>query len=95
MTLEIKQVRKRFNQHVAVDGISVSVEKGNMFGMLGANGAGKTTTFRMILGLLEPTEGSITWENKQLSYKNTHLIGYLPEERGCTQNLLSAINLRT
>lgn len=82
MTLEIKQVRKRFNQHVAVDGISVSVEKGNMFGMLGANGAGKTTTFRMILGLLEPTEGSITWENKQLSYKNTHLIGYLPEERG-------------
>ncbi|WP_353625895.1 ABC transporter ATP-binding protein [Bacillus sp. JCM 19041] len=53
-----------------------------MFGMLGANGAGKTTTFRMILGLLDPTEGEITWNNQRLSYKQTNLIGYLPEERG-------------
>lgn len=82
MTLIIKDVRKKFGQHNAVDGISLNVEKGSMFGMLGANGAGKTTTFRMILGLLDPTEGDIQWNGKRLSYKYTNLIGYLPEERG-------------
>lgn len=82
MALIINDVKKRFNEHKAVDGISLKVEKGSMFGMLGANGAGKTTTFRMILGLLDPTEGEITWNNQRLSYKQTNLIGYLPEERG-------------
>ncbi|WZY00106.1 ABC transporter ATP-binding protein [Bacillus sp. FSL W7-1360] len=82
MTLKIEHVRKQFQQHVAVDGISATIEKGDIFGLLGANGAGKTTTFRMILGLLDPTEGSVTWEGARLSYKRTHLIGYLPEERG-------------
>ncbi|WP_078393070.1 ABC transporter ATP-binding protein [Shouchella patagoniensis] len=82
MTLIINDVKKRFNEHKAVDGITLTVEKGSMFGMLGANGAGKTTTFRMILGLLDPTEGEVTWNNQRLSYKQTNLIGYLPEERG-------------
>ncbi len=78
----IDHVKKQFGKHKAVDGVSLTVEKGSMFGMLGANGAGKTTTFRMILGLLDPTEGSVTWEGSPLSYKRTNLIGYLPEERG-------------
>lgn len=82
MTLVINNVTKRFGSHQAVDGVSLSVEKGSMFGMLGANGAGKTTTFRMILGLLDPTSGSVTWDGHPLSYKRTSLIGYLPEERG-------------
>ncbi|WP_240377065.1 ABC transporter ATP-binding protein [Bacillus piscicola] len=82
MTLMIDHVKKQFGKHKAVDGVSLTVEKGSMFGMLGANGAGKTTTFRMILGLLDPTEGSVTWEGSPLSYKRTNLIGYLPEERG-------------
>ncbi|QQK77445.1 ABC transporter ATP-binding protein [Salicibibacter cibarius] len=82
MTLMINDVKKKFGKHKAVDGLSLTVERGSMFGMLGANGAGKTTTFRMILGLLDPTNGSVTWDGKQLSYKRTHLVGYLPEERG-------------
>ncbi len=53
-----------------------------MFGFLGANGAGKTTTFRMILGLIEPTSGHIQWNDKSLTYSRSHLVGYLPEERG-------------
>jgi len=82
MTLIIDNVKKQFGAHKAVDGVTLTVEKGSMFGLLGANGAGKTTTFRMILGLLDPTEGSVTWEGRPLSYKRTNLIGYLPEERG-------------
>ena len=82
MTLEIKDLKKRFDKGYAVDGISLTVEKGDMFGFLGANGAGKTTTFRMILGLLDPTEGSTTWGGERLTYKRTRLVGYLPEERG-------------
>jgi ABC-2 type transport system ATP-binding protein len=58
------------------------VKQGSMYGFLGANGAGKTTTFRMILGLLDSTEGSITWNGKPITYANSTHIGYLPEERG-------------
>lgn len=82
MTLEINAIKKKFDQQYAVDGISIRVEKGEMFGMLGANGAGKTTSFRMILGLLDPTEGSVTWGGERITYKRTNLVGYLPEERG-------------
>src|SRR5699024_5199221 len=53
-----------------------------MFGFLGGNGAGKTTTFRMILGLLDQTEGEILWNGEPISYDDSHLVGYLPEERG-------------
>lgn len=82
MTLEINGIKKKFENYYAVDGISLKVEKGEMFGMLGANGAGKTTSFRMILGLLDPTEGSVTWNGERITYKRTNLVGYLPEERG-------------
>ncbi|MBP3950882.1 ABC transporter ATP-binding protein [Bacillus suaedae] len=82
MTLEINGIKKKFDEQYAVNGISLKVEKGKMFGMLGANGAGKTTTFRMILGLLDPTEGSALWDGERMSYQRTRLVGYLPEERG-------------
>ncbi len=53
-----------------------------MYGFLGGNGAGKTTTFRMILGLLDISEGDISWNGESIGYNKSHLIGYLPEERG-------------
>ncbi len=82
MTLEISEVTKRFGKFKAVDQLSLSIPEQEMFGFLGANGAGKTTTFRMILGLLEATDGQITWDNKPIDYSTSSLIGYLPEERG-------------
>lgn len=82
MTLQINGLKKKFLNDYAVDGISLTVGKGEMFGMLGANGAGKTTTFRMILGLLDPTEGNVTWDGERITYRRTNIVGYLPEERG-------------
>ncbi|MCM3717511.1 ABC transporter ATP-binding protein [Fictibacillus phosphorivorans] len=80
--LQIKGVRKQFGTFTAVEGLNLEIPKGEIFGLLGANGAGKTTTFRMILGLLTPTQGTITWNQKEISYQTSDLVGYLPEERG-------------
>ncbi|MDE3164598.1 MAG: ATP-binding cassette domain-containing protein, partial [Acidobacteriota bacterium] len=56
--VEIHDLVKRFNSFVAVDHVSLAVEKGEIFGFLGPNGAGKSTTIRMLCGLLTPTSGS-------------------------------------
>ncbi|MFD0829184.1 ABC transporter ATP-binding protein [Neobacillus sp. M.A.Huq-85] len=82
MVLQLKNVSKRFGQFTAVNDLSLMIPEKEMFGFLGANGAGKTTTFRMILGLLEPSDGKITWDDKEIDYSTSHLVGYLPEERG-------------
>ncbi|WP_246938861.1 ABC transporter ATP-binding protein [Bacillus pinisoli] len=82
MTLTIENVVKKFGTFTAVDHLSISIPEREMFGFLGANGAGKTTTFRMILGLLEPTSGTITWNQHAINYETSNIIGYLPEERG-------------
>ncbi|AXH99898.1 ATP-binding cassette domain-containing protein [Sporosarcina sp. PTS2304] len=82
MALQLQQVTKRFGDFTAVDQLSLTVEEGTMYGFLGANGAGKTTTFRMILGLLTATEGTIAWNHQPITYATSPQIGYLPEERG-------------
>ncbi|TGB05308.1 ABC transporter ATP-binding protein [Halobacillus salinus] len=82
MTLRLNEVTKRFGSFTAVDHLSIEIPEKQIFGFLGANGAGKTTTFRMILGLIDQTEGSISWNNGKIGYDQSHLIGYLPEERG-------------
>jgi ABC-2 type transport system ATP-binding protein len=82
MVLELNQVTKRFGKFTAVDELSLTIPEKEIFGFLGANGAGKTTTVRMILGILNPSEGSITWDGKRIDYSTSPIIGYLPEERG-------------
>jgi len=57
--IHLNHVSKRFNQHVAVGGLSLAVEPGEIYAFLGPNGAGKTTTIRMMVGLLKPDEGTI------------------------------------
>lgn len=79
MALHIERVTKEFGDFTAVDDLTFRVPQGEMFGLLGANGAGKTTTFRMILDILKPTDGSITWNGKAVDHR---IVGYLPEERG-------------
>lgn len=82
MTLQLQDVSKTFGQFTAVDHLSLEIPEKQIFGFLGANGAGKTTTFRMILGLIDQSNGTITWNKGQIGYEQSHLIGYLPEERG-------------
>jgi ABC-2 type transport system ATP-binding protein len=60
----------------------MEVQEGAIFGFLGANGAGKTTTMRMILDILRPDSGSITWNGQDVREVPRHAWGYLPEERG-------------
>lgn len=79
--LTIDHVTKTFGDYKAVDGLDLDIPEQQMFGLLGANGAGKTTTFRMILGLLSITEGSISWKGRPVNYHISNKIGYLPEER--------------
>ncbi|ASB90271.1 ABC transporter ATP-binding protein [Bacillus sonorensis] len=80
--LKIDHVTKKFGSFTAVDNLTLDIPEKQMFGLLGANGAGKTTTFRMILGLLNATEGAVTWKGKPIHYSVSNGIGYLPEERG-------------
>ncbi|MEC1261707.1 ABC transporter ATP-binding protein [Bacillus swezeyi] len=80
--LKIDHVTKKFGSFTAVNDLTLDIPEKQMFGLLGANGAGKTTTFRMILGLLNATEGAVTWKGKPINYGVTNSIGYLPEERG-------------
>ncbi|RYL93253.1 ABC transporter ATP-binding protein [Sporolactobacillus sp. THM19-2] len=82
MTLTVHQLTKQFQTFTAVNKLTFEAESGKIFGLIGQNGAGKTTTFRMILGLLTPTSGTIKWNGQSVHALNRNIIGYLPEERG-------------
>ena len=81
MGLKIEKVSKYFGEKLAVDNISLEINKPGVFGLLGTNGAGKSTTIRMMLGILKKDSGEITWNGKKVERKNVNF-GYLPEERG-------------
>src|SRR6187399_1794701 len=80
--LELSGLTKNFADVRALDGVSFTVKKGEVFGFLGANGAGKTTTMRIILGLLKADEGTVTWDGKPAADLPRRTWGYMPEERG-------------
>lgn len=80
--LVLEKVVKQFGEKTAVNEISLQVEVGEIYGLLGANGAGKTTTMRMVLGLIYPDDGSILYHGKPFSKELQGGMGYLPEERG-------------
>lgn len=85
--LKLENVTKYYGNILAVDNLSLNVKEGEIFGLLGVNGAGKTTTFRMIIGLLEQTEGQITLDDKPINYDLTDQIGFLTEERSLLTKL--------
>ena len=85
--LKIENVTKYYGDFLAVKSLSFEVNEGEIFGLLGVNGAGKTTTFRMITGLLDKTEGTITLDEKTIDYNATDKIGFLTEERSLLTKL--------
>lgn len=85
--LKVKNVTKYYGNLLAVDNLSFDVKEGEIFGLLGINGAGKTTTFRMIIGLLDKTEGEITLDGQPIDYSVTDKIGFLTEERSLLTKL--------
>ncbi|NMO97319.1 ABC transporter ATP-binding protein [Paenibacillus lemnae] len=80
--LQLEDVVKIYADKTAVNQISLGVDEGEIYGLLGANGAGKTTTMRMVLGLIYPDEGKIIYNGKPYSKELRQIMGYLPEERG-------------
>jgi len=81
-TLELVGLRKSYGKFVAVDGVSLAVPPGTIFGLLGPNGAGKTTTIRMIMDIIAPDEGQVLFAGRPRRREDLERIGYLPEERG-------------
>lgn len=79
---EAKNVSKRYSGHVALDDVSIKVDKGSIFGLLGPNGAGKTSLIRIINQITRPDTGQLFFNGKELEEEHLKQIGYLPEERG-------------
>lgn len=82
MALVIEGLRKRFGSVQALDGISFTVQPGEVYGFLGANGAGKTTTMRIVLSLMRADEGTVSWDGRLAHDWPRKIWGYMPEERG-------------
>lgn len=80
--LSVKNLTKFYGDITAVDSICFEVQKGDIFGLLGPNGAGKTTTMRMILDIVNPSNGSIIYNGEKHLSNLSNITGYLPEERG-------------
>ena len=85
MGLKIENLTKTYGDFKALNHVSLEVENGKILGILGRNGAGKTTTIKSIMGIIEPEEGSITFDGIDIR-KAKVSIGYLPEERGLYVN---------
>ena len=80
--VELAGVTKAYQSKVAVSNLSLSIEAGQMFGLLGSNGAGKTSSIRMMMGITMPDSGRISLFGKSFERKSLERVGYLPEERG-------------
>lgn len=85
--IEVNGINKSYGNKVAVDDLSFTVGKGEIFGLIGPNGAGKSSTIRMIMNIIKPDAGSVTILGENLSEESKNKIGYLPEERGLYKKL--------
>ena len=81
--IELTDITKRFGKHLAVDGLSLTVNKGELFAFLGPNGAGKTTTIKMVAGLLTPTSGTIQvagYDIREDYLQAKAVLSYIPDQ---------------
>lgn len=91
--IEVQSVSRSFGSFVAVNDISLSIQKGEIVGLLGPNGAGKTTTMRMLTGYLEPSAGTIQINGKdnfEYPKESKQKIGYMPESAPLYQDMITA-----
>ncbi len=97
--LEVHSLVQAYGGKPVVRGVSLSVKRGEVVGLLGPNGAGKTTTFYMIVGVIAPDEGSILFDNRDLTHQPIHVrarhgIGYLSQEPSVFRKLTVEENIR-
>lgn len=96
--LETKNLIKSYGGRRVVDGLSLSVGRSEIVGLLGPNGAGKTTTFYMAVGIVQPTEGQILFDNEDITKKSIHQrsrlgMGYLAQEPSIFRKLTVEQNI--
>jgi drug efflux transport system ATP-binding protein len=92
-----RRLRKQFGRLVAVDGLDLTIGRGEVFGLLGPNGSGKTTTIRMLCGLMRPTSGSATVVGHDVVAEPEQvrrMIGYMSQKYGLYDDLTVAENIR-
>jgi len=97
-TLEVRGLTKSYKKRRVVDGVDLDVSSGEVVGLLGPNGAGKTTTFYMMVGLVRPDGGVVSYDNEDISllpmYKRARKgIGYLPQEASIFRKLTVKDNI--
>jgi len=97
--LEVKEIHTFYGMSHVIQGVSLSVNKGEIVTLIGRNGAGKTTTLKSIIGLTPPRFGTITFQGEEVTHLPTHLISqkgiaYIPEERRVIPNLTVEENLK-
>lgn len=98
MFIKTEKLVKKYGNKVAVNGISVEVNRGEVVGLLGPNGAGKTTTFYMVVGLIRPNSGRVYLEDHEITrlpmHRRAHMgIGYLPQEPSIFRKLTVEENI--
>ena len=82
--LELCNISKKYKEKIALNDVSLKLDNG-IYGLLGPNGAGKSTLMNIITGNLEPTEGTIKWEGKEVKELGSNyrsLLGYAPQQQG-------------
>ena len=80
--IEVRDFRMAFGDQLVIDHLSFDVRPGETFGLLGSNGSGKTTTIRALLGIYQPTAGTLLVEGRRFDPSQGSRLGYMPEERG-------------
>ena len=87
LAVEVNHIVKSYADKVAVDDLSFSVARNEIFGVIGPNGAGKTTTIRMMMDIIKPDSGTVAILGEKLTEASKNRLGYLPEERGLYRKL--------
>lgn len=92
--IEVRGISKRYGNLQAVDNLSITIEKGHIFGLLGPNGAGKSTTISMMCGLINPDQGQVLLNGNAPGRKETkHKIGLIPQSIALYEELTALDNL--